>query len=94
MTAYTPVDLAFAASWAVTVTGVGLWIWSWLRVKDPVGRLRFQDCGVGLVFAAILTRIVIQQREMTVFDWAMIILGPLFIGAALWRLNRTQPIKR
>src|SRR5690606_29492539 len=69
---FSPYLLAFYASWAVTGLGVGLWIWSWVRVKDPIGRLRFQDCGVVLVFAAVLTRIIIQDREMTVFDWAMI----------------------
>ncbi|MBK1969649.1 MULTISPECIES: hypothetical protein [Brevundimonas] len=89
-----PILLAFYASWAVTGLGVALWIWSWVRVKDPIARLRFQDCGVVLVFAAVLTRIIIQDRQMTVFDWAMILLGPLFIAAALWRLSRTQPVKR
>jgi hypothetical protein len=49
---------------------------------------------VVLVFAAVLTRIVIQNREMTVFDWAMIFLGPLFIAAALWRLSRTQGLTK
>ncbi|MBB4798918.1 hypothetical protein HNP32_002672 [Brevundimonas bullata] len=91
---FSPVLFAFYVSWAVTGLGVALWIWSWVRVKDPIGRLRFQDCGVVLVFAAVLTRIVIQNREMTVFDWAMIFLGPLFIAAALWRLSRTQGLTK
>ncbi|MBN9480451.1 MAG: hypothetical protein J0I52_09455 [Bordetella sp.] len=89
-----PILLAFYLSWGVTVLGVALWVWSWVRVRDPVDRLRFQDCGIVLVFAAILTRVIIQDREMTVFDWAMILLGPLFIAAALWRLSRTQSVKR
>ncbi|GAA0766813.1 MAG: hypothetical protein LKF80_05020 [Brevundimonas sp.] len=89
-----PVSLAFYLSWGVTVLGVALWVWSWVRVRDPIDRLRFQDCGIVLVFAAILTRVIIQDREMTVFDWAMILLGPLFIAAALWRLSRTQSVKR
>jgi len=91
---FSPVLFAFYISWAVTGLGVGLWIWSWVRVKDPIGKLRFQDCGVVLVFAAVLTRIVIQDREMTIFDWAMIFLGPLFIAAALWRLTRTQSLTK
>lgn len=89
-----PILLAFYLSWAVTGLGVALWVWSWVRVSDPIGRLRFQDCGIVLVFAAIVTRVIIQDREMTVFDWAMILLGPLFIAAALWRLSRTQSVKR
>jgi len=89
-----PIMLAFYLSWAVTGLGVALWVWSWVRVSDPIGRLRFQDCGIVLVFAAIVTRVIIQDREMTVFDWAMILLGPLFIAAALWRLSRTQSVKR
>ncbi len=89
-----PIMLAFYLSWAVTALGVALWVWSWVRVSDPIGRLRFQDCGIVLVFAAIVTRVIIQDREMTVFDWAMILLGPLFIAAALWRLSRTQSVKR
>jgi len=42
-----------------------------------------------LVFAATLLRIVIQTRAMTPIDWALAILSPLFILAALWRLTRT-----
>ena len=34
------------------------------------------------------------DSEMTVFDWAMLILGPLFIAAALWRLTRTQSLTK
>ena len=91
---FSPALFAYYVSWAATGLGVALWIWSWVRVKDPIGKLRFQDCGVVLVFAAVLTRIVIQDREMTVFDWAMIFLGPLFIAAALWRLSRTQSLTK
>ena len=86
---FSPVLFALYVSWAVTGLGVALWIWSWVRVKDPIGRLRFQDCGVVLVFAATLLRIVIQTRAMTPIDWALAILSPLFILAALWRLTRT-----
>ncbi len=57
-----PVSLAFYLSWGVTVLGVALWVWSWVRVRDPIDRLRFQDCGIVLVFAAILTRVIIQRR--------------------------------
>ena len=89
-----PYLLAFYASRIITGLGVALWIMSWVRIKDPIGRLRFQDCGVVMVFAAVLTRIIIQDREMTIFDWAMMLLGPLFIAAALWRLSRTQSVKR
>ena len=88
-----PLLLAFYLSWGSAVLGVAMWAWSWARVRDPVERVRFQDCGTVLVFAAILTRVITQDREMTVFDWAMILLGPLFIAAALWRLSRTQSVK-
>ncbi len=90
-----PVELARIASWVATGLGVGLWLWSWLREKNPIQKLRFRDCGVVLVFAAILVRIIAQERAMTPWDWAMVLLGPLFIGAALWRLGRTAapPVK-
>ena len=84
-----PVELARIVSWVATGLGVGLWLWSWLREKNPIQKLRFRDCGVVLVFAAILVRIIAQERAMTPWDWAMVLLGPLFIGAALWRLGRT-----
>ena len=42
-----------------------------------------------LLFASILLRIVAQDRPMSMWDWAMIFVGPLFIAAALWRLART-----
>ena len=63
---FSPVLFAFYVSWAVTGLGVALWIWSWVRVKDPIGRLRFQDCGVVLVFAAVLTRMFDASARRTV----------------------------
>ena len=51
--------------------------------------LAFSDCGVVIVFAATLLRIAVQERSMTAIDWALAILSPLFVLAALWRLSRT-----
>lgn len=84
-----PVQFAVAASWVATAIGVGLWLWSWFVEKDAIRKLRLLDCGVVLMFASILLRIVAQERSMSVWDWAMVFLGPLFIAAALWRLART-----
>ena len=86
---FDPLQLAVYASWVATAIGAGLWLWSWLREKDAIRKLRFLDCGVVLLFASILLRIVTQARMMSVWDWAMILVGPLFIAAALWRLART-----
>ena len=83
------VQLAVVASWIATAIGVGLWLWSWFGEKDAIRKLRFLDCGVVLLFSSILLRIVAQERSMSVWDWAMVFLGPLFIAAALWRLART-----
>jgi len=83
------VRLAVAASWIATTIGLGLWLWSWFGEKDAIRKLRFADCGVVLLFASILLRIVAQERAMSPWDWAMVFLGPLFIAAALWRLART-----
>ncbi|MFJ6023635.1 hypothetical protein ACIQC9_03445 [Brevundimonas sp. NPDC092305] len=77
------------ASWVATGIGIALWLWSWFGEKNPIQRMRFSDCGVVLVFSAVLLRIVAQDRPMGVFDWAMAFLGPLFIAAGLWRLART-----
>ncbi|QQQ19386.1 hypothetical protein JIP62_04605 [Brevundimonas vitis] len=86
---FQPAQLALFASWIATGLGMAMWLWTWVREKDPIKRLRFSDCGVVLIFASILTRIVVQERAMSVFDWAMVFVGPLFITAALWRLART-----
>lgn len=83
------VQFVIAASWVATAIGVSLWLWSWFGEKDAIRKLRFLDCGVVLMFASILLRIVAQDRPMSVWDWAMVFLGPLFIAAALWRLART-----
>jgi hypothetical protein len=83
------VQLAIVASWIATAIGIGLWLWSWFGEKDAIRKLRFLDCGVVLLFSSILLRIVAQERTMSVWDWAMVFLGPLFIAAALWRLART-----
>jgi hypothetical protein len=84
-----PLQLAIGASWVATAIGAGLWLWSWLREKDAIRKLRFLDCGVVLMFASILLRIVAQTKTMGILDWAMVFVAPLFIAAALWRLART-----
>lgn len=89
----TPVEFAFLVSWVATGLGVGLWIWSWLKAVGPIAKLRFRDCGVVLVLCAVMMRILIQTRELTPIDWAILVLGPLFIAVCLWRLNRTQGLK-
>ena len=84
-----PVSLSWAASWIATGLGVALWLWSWLGEKNAIQKLRYRDCGVVLVFSGIILRVLVPSRDMTPFDWAMLIMGPLFIAAALWRLTRT-----
>lgn len=84
-----PAAAAQTVSWIATGIGLGMWLWSWLGEKNAIRKLRLRDCGVVLLFAGILARIVVQERAMTPFDWAMSLLGPLFIAAALWRLGRT-----
>ncbi len=90
---FDPVQTAVLASWAATGLGVALWVWSWLGVRDPIQKIRFLDCGIVLVFASTLLRIVTQERAMTPIDWGLMFLSPLFIAAALWRLARTGQIK-
>ena len=82
-------QFAVGASWVASVTGVGLAVWSWFGARDAIRKLRFLDCGIVLLFASILLRIVAQEKPMNMWDWAMVFVGPLFITAALWRLART-----
>lgn len=84
-----PLFLSWTASWIATGLGVALWLWSWLGEKNAIQKLRYRDCGVVLVFSGVILRVLVPVREMTPFDWAMLIMGPLFIAAALWRLTRT-----
>jgi len=35
-------------------------------------------------------RVVVQDRAMSVFDWVWVVVSPLFIAGALWRLARTS----
>ena len=58
--------------------------------KTPIKRQRLHDCGIALVFSAILVLVVTQDRPLGVFEWALFFIGPLFIAAALWRLARTS----
>jgi hypothetical protein len=84
-----PTTIAILASWIATLAGLGMWLWSWLREGDAIRRLRLYDCGMVLVFSAILVRIVAQARPLVWTDWALLTVSPLFIAAALWRLART-----
>ncbi|RZJ00037.1 MAG: hypothetical protein EON90_08970 [Brevundimonas sp.] len=78
-----------AIAWGATGIGVGLVLWSWFGEKNPIQRGRFLDCGVVLLLSAVLLRIVAQEKVMSVFDWALALLAPLFIAGCLWRLTRT-----
>lgn len=71
--------------------GFGLWGWGWLRAKSPLLRQRFQDCGTLIVIAGTLALYFLRDRELNILDWFIVMLGPLFMGVALWRLFRTQP---
>ncbi|RZJ00220.1 MAG: hypothetical protein EON90_08225 [Brevundimonas sp.] len=82
-------QLAVGASWVASLTGLAMWLWSWLREKDAVRRIRLLDCGLVLISSAVLLRIVAQEKVMSIWDWAMVFIAPLFIAAALWRLART-----
>lgn len=78
----------------LVVYGFGLWAWGWLRVKDPAIRQRFHDCGTSIVIAATMALYFLRDRELNFLDWVIVMFGPLFIVAALWRLTRTQPLTK
>jgi hypothetical protein len=82
-------SIATTAAWIATTIGLAMWLWSWFGEKNAIQKLRFRDCGMVLVFSAILVRIAAQDRPLTALDWGLVVLGPVFIGAALWRLSRT-----
>ena len=82
-------QVAATGSWVATGLGVGLWIYGWLGQKNPIAKMRFHDAGMVLVFSSIIVRVLIQDRVMTWFDWILVVVAPLFIAAALWRLKRT-----
>ncbi|MBN8527969.1 MAG: hypothetical protein J0M36_01890 [Caulobacterales bacterium] len=86
--------IAVFASWAATGVGLGLWVWGWVGAKTAIEKLRYQDCGVVLVFSAILARVIVQTKAWTAIDWLLLVLGPIFIAAALWRLTRTTASRR
>ena len=82
-------QVAATGSWVATGLGVGLWLYGWLGEKNPIAKMRFHDAGMVLVFSSIIVRVLIQDRAMTWFDWILVVVAPLFIAAALWRLKRT-----
>jgi hypothetical protein len=80
--------LAFIVSLAGLAVGVVLWVRSFFE-KLPLRRLRQIDCGTVLVFSSILLRFVGQTKPLTVVEWALALISPLFVAGALWRLSRT-----
>ena len=82
-------QLPATGSWVATGLGMGLWVYGWLGEKNPIAKMRFHDAGMVLVFSSIIVRVLIQDRAMTWFDWILVVVAPLFIAAALWRLKRT-----
>lgn len=85
-------DVAGIVFWISIVglaVGAGLWAWSFFIEKHPLRRLRQIDCGTVLVFSSILLRFLGQGRPLGVIEWALALLSPLFLAAALWRLSRT-----
>ncbi|MFN4297106.1 MAG: hypothetical protein ACK4FB_09710 [Brevundimonas sp.] len=82
-------QMAATGSWVATGLGMGLWVYGWLGEKNPIAKMRFHDAGMVLVFSSIIVRVLIQDRAMTWFDWVLVVIAPLFIAAALWRLKRT-----
>jgi hypothetical protein len=86
----TVVEAPLYLAWALIAYGFGLWMWSWKKTHSPLVRMRYQDCGVVIVFAANLALYALRDRELNFLDWLMVILGPVFISSALWRLFRTQ----
>lgn len=79
---------AFMLSLAGLVIGVGLWVRAFFE-KLPLRRLRQVDCGTVLVFSSILLRFVGQTKPLTILEWALALISPLFVVGALWRLSRT-----
>ena len=77
-------------SWCVTGVGLALFLMSWFGKGDPIRKQRLSDCGMALIFAAVLTRVIINP-DRTALDWVLGAVSPIFILAAIWRLSRTQP---
>lgn len=80
--------LAFGISLIGLAIGVGLWLRAWFE-KLPLRRLRQVDCGTVLVFSSILLRFAGQTKPLSIVEWALALLSPLFVAGALWRLSRT-----
>lgn len=85
-----PVDLPVFFAWSMIAYGFALWVWSWTKSDKPLIRMRYQDCGVVIVFSANLALYAMRSEELHFLDWILVILGPVFISSALWRLFRTQ----
>jgi hypothetical protein len=80
--------LAYLVSLVGLAVGVVLWVRSFFE-KLPLRRLRQVDCGTVLVFSSILLRFVGQAKPLGIVEWALALISPLFVAAALWRLSRT-----
>ncbi len=83
---------AHALAFIVSLVGLAVGLVLWARAffeKLPLRRIRQVDCGTVLVFSSILLRFVGQTKPLTVVEWALALISPLFVAGALWRLSRT-----
>ncbi len=86
-----PAVVASTGAWIAMGLGAALVIAAWTAFRgQEIRRMRLNDSGLVLIFAANLVLILVKHGPQHPLEWFLMVVSPIIIAAALWRLSHTH----